>query len=172
MPDIKAQDAENEAKIPIQMAIPPSTKLNLRSTQLSFSLYKMENGKKVLEPSTIDSVWLNYSSITERNKSNTIYADITSADIPAEIGIKLVVRKDAGKGNGQVGNPTEPIILSEYPQPVITNIGSCYTGQGDHKGHLLLFSWVFMPGYNKDFSNFENLSNLSVQVIYTINSDE
>lgn len=169
---LKAQKEENEGKIPIQMAIPPSTKLNLRSTQLNFTLYKMKDGKKVLEPSTIDSVWLNYSSIVEKNTSNMIFANISSADLPAEVGIKIKIEKDVGQGQGQVGWPTEPIMLSEFPQPIITNIGSCFTGQGNLKGHLLIFSWDFKPGYDKEFSTLETASELSVQIIYTINTND
>lgn len=163
---------DNSSKIPIQMAIPPNTNLNLSSTLLNFSLYAIKDGKRVLHPSTIDSVWLNYSSIVEKNKSNTIYVNLASADIPAEISIKLKASYDAGQGNGQVGTPSETIILSEYPQPIITNVGSCFTGLGNQKGHLLVFSWVFNPDYDKEFSLLDENTAISVQVTYTINTNE
>lgn len=167
---IAAQKEDNTAKLPIQMAIPPGAKLSIGSSEIIFSIVK-EVGKP-LTPTTVDSVWLNYSSIVERNSTNIICANLASGDLPAEIGIRLKVGSDVGAGHGQVGKPTTPIYLSSSPQAIITDIGSCFTGQGDNKGHLLTFSWDLLPGYDPEFLKSEQMTNLRVKVIYTINSDE
>jgi hypothetical protein len=167
-----AQESENTAKLPVQMAIPPSAQLSMGSSELKFSLFTGEGKDRKLAPKTVDTVWINYSSVIVNNSTNTICASLATVDMPAEIAIKLSVGPDIGAGYGQVGRPTLPIYLSSSPQPIITDIGSCYTGQGNNKGHLLTFSWELKPGYDPDYIQSEMLSNLRIRVIYTINSDE
>ena len=167
-----AQNKENTAKMPVQMAIPPSAKLNMSSSDLRFSIFEGTGKDRKLASSIIDSVWMNYSSIIENNNPNSICASFNSEELPAEIAIKLIVKPDVGAGNGQVGTPNEPIYLSSFPQPILTNIGSCYTGQGNNKGHLLIFSWEIQSQYDSDILPEEYLSNLRVRVIYTFITGE
>ncbi|MDP4276360.1 MAG: hypothetical protein Q8914_01885 [Bacteroidota bacterium] len=167
-----AQQEDNTAKVPVQMAIPPSAKLSLAGSNLHFSIVKDKGTEQIISPTTVGKVWLNYSSIVETNTANTIFASLSVGNLPAEVTIKLVVSSDAGAGYGQVGTPTEPIYLSLDPQPIITNIGTCYTGQGDNKGHLLTYSWELLPNYDPNIFSKEDLANLQVGVIYTIVTDE
>jgi hypothetical protein len=167
-----AQQNINTTKLPVQMAIPPSAKLSMGSSELKFSLFQGEGKDRKLAPKTVDTLWINYSSVVVNNTTNTICASLASGDLPAEIAIKLKVGPDVGAGNGQVGKPTLPIYLSTAPQAIITDIGSCFTGQGNYKGHLLTFSWELKPGYDPDYIQNELLSHLRMRVIYTINSDE
>lgn len=167
-----AQEKDNTAKLPVQMAIEPSAKLSMGSSELNFSIFKMVGNKKELAPSTVDSIWLNYSSVIQNNTTNTISASLATGDLPAEVAIKLNVSSDAGAGYGQVGKPTMPVYLSTYPQSIITDIGSCYTGMGNNKGHLLSFTWELNKGYDLDVLKYEQISSLRIRVIYTINSDE
>ena len=171
-PPLYAQEKDNTAKLPVQMAIPPSAKLSMGSSELKFSLFKGEGKDRKLAPKTVDTVWINYSSVIVNNSTNMICASLASADLPAEIAIKLKVGPDVGAGYGQVGKPTIPIYLSTSPQAIITDIGSCYTGQGNNKGHLLTFTWEFKSDYDPDIIRNETLTNLRIRVIYTINSDE
>lgn len=154
------------------MAIAPSAKLSMGSSELKFSIFKMVGNNKVLAPSTVDTIWLNYSSVIQNNTTNTISASLATGDLPAEVAIKLSVGSDVGAGYGQVGKPTIPVFLSTYPQAIITDIGSCYTGMGNNKGHLLSFTWELNKGYDLDVLKYEQISSLRIRVIYTINSDE
>jgi hypothetical protein len=167
-----AQNKDNTAKMPVQMVIPPSAKLSMISSDLKFSIFEGKGKERKLASSVIDSVWMNYSSIIEYNNPNSICASFGPGDIPAEIAIKLTVKPDVGAGNGQVGTPGEPIYLSTFPQPIITNIGSCYTGQGNNKGHLLIFTWELQSKYDSDILPEEQLSNLKVRVVYTFITGE
>lgn len=167
-----AQEKVNTAKLPIQMAIPPSAKLSMGSSELRFSIVKDDGSGKNLAPTTVDTIWINYSSVIQNNTTNTISANLSSGDLPAEVAIKLTVGPDVGAGYGKVGNPTMPVYLNAFPQPIITDIGSCYTGLGNNKGHLLTFTWELLPGYDPEALLDEEMSNLRVRVIYTINSDE
>jgi hypothetical protein len=167
-------DDDNTTKVPVQMAIPPSAKLSLAGSDLGFAVAQgTGNGaQQILSPSTVGEVWINYSSVVEANTTNTIYASLSSDDLPPEVSIKLKIGKDAGAGNGQVGKPADPIILHSFPQPIISNIGSCYTGQGLKKGHQLTYSWDLKANYNPEVLTKEDLANLKVGVIYTIVNEE
>lgn len=169
---LQAQEKANTSKLPIQMAIPPSARLNMGSSELNFSIFKEVGSEKVMTPSTVDTIWLNYSSVIQNNTTNTISASLSTSDLPAEVSIKLRVSPDAGAGYGQVGVPAMPLFLSNYPQAIITDIGSCYTGSGSHKGHLLTFTWELNKGYDLEVLKYEQLTSLKIRVIYTINSDE
>jgi len=167
-----AQEKDNTAKLPVQMAIAPSAKLSMGSSELKFSIFQMVGNEKKLAPSTVDSIWLNYSSVIQNNTTNTISASLATGDLPAEVAIKVSIGQDVGAGYGQVGKPTMPVYLSTYPQAIITDIGSCYTGMGNNKGHLLSFTWELNRGYDLDVLKYEQISSLRIRVIYTINSDE
>lgn len=169
---IHAQDKGNSTKTPIQMAIPASAKLSMNSSDLRFSIFEGKGKDRKLASSIIDSVWINYSSIIENNNTISLCASIYSGDLPAEIAIKLRVKADVGAGNGQVGTPGEPIYLNSFPQSIITNIGSCYTGQGKNKGHLLIYSWELQSNYDSEILPEDQLTNLHLKVVYTFITGE
>jgi len=158
-------------KLPVQVAIPPIAKLNVSGTTLEFSIIGDDN-QQIKSPSTIGEIWLNYSSVVEPNTSNTIYASLTSKELPPEIIIRLSIGPNAGAGLGQTGTPTDPIVLTTFPQPIICNIGSCFTGQGTKKGHLLTYSWDLLPNADLEAMSKDELSNLKVGIMYTIVTNE
>lgn len=166
------QEDANTTKLPVQMAIPPSAKLSLSGSDMQLQLIKGSGTQQVLTPNAVGEIWINYSSVVEPNTTNTIYASLTTDELPPEIAIKLKVGKDVGAGQGQTGSPTIPIILSSNPQAIITNIGSCFTGQGINKGHLLSYSWDLLPNFDPEIIKKDDLNNLTVGVIYTIVTDE
>jgi len=159
------------AKFPVQLTIPPKASINLAGSEPDLSLINGKSTQQVLTPTSSSKTWINYSSVVERNSTNTICASLGSGNLPAEVLVKLRISEDAGAGSGNMGKPADPIVLSNYPQAIITDIGSCYTGQGVDKGHLLTYTWEYAPNYDpKDF-NVEELS-IEVSVIYTIVNNE
>ena len=80
----------------------------------------------------------------------------------------LTIGKDASAGVGTTGSPSGKVILSRYPQNIITDIGSCYTGRGINKGHQLFFSLV---GANGEQVTPEN-KDYRISVTYTITSTD
>lgn len=158
----------NTVKLPIMLGIPAKASINLIGSDLTFKFSPKNDGEiQTLTPSSAGKVWLNYSSIVEWGSSNSIYVSLGDGNVPAEVSIKLKIEKDAGVGSGQTGQPTDPITLSYSPQPIITNIGSCFTGKGEGKGHLLTYSWVLSPNYDPDLIKIEDLK-IVTSIIYTI----
>ncbi len=88
-------------------------------------------------------------------------------NIPAEINIKLKTDPYQGNGSGELGLPTNPVILSTFPQPIIVNIGSCYTGKGEGQGHKLTYSWELSPSYDPELLRVDELQ-IATDIIYTI----
>lgn len=60
----------------------------------------------------------------------------------------VFVSPDAGAGGGALGTPAGEITLTHYPQNLIINIGSCYTGAGVKKGRLIHYIWDNPESYD------------------------
>lgn len=167
---LSAQKA-NEVAMPVQLSLPTMASFSLAGENIRLSIVDGKGAEQIITPSTVGKMWLNYSSIVAWNSTNNICVSLSSGNLPAEIAIKLLAGPDLGAGSGKMGRPVGPVTLSNYPQVIIAGIGSCYTGQGINKGHLLTFSWSIRPDFESDILSLDNLE-LEVGVIYTIISDE
>lgn len=117
-----------------------------------------------------NDIWINYSSIlNSNNHTNRQLNAMIDGEIPDGLQLKLIASSDAGYGKGQVGIPTGEITLSSTKQEIISGIGSCYTGVGLNKGHLL----TYYLEMNNDglYSSLQNNSfNLTVK--FTLSDGE
>lgn len=118
------------------------------------------------EASTNNSIWLNYSSIVEKN-ANSISVSMDGDKLPEGVTIELVAGNDAGKGMGEVGQSTkEPVVLNAKAQTLISEIKNCYTGKGDGAGHQLTYSLKM----KQTSENYKALTSgsYSTTIYYTI----
>jgi hypothetical protein len=118
------------------------------------------------EASTNSSIWLNYSSIVEKN-ANSISVSMDGKDLPKGVTIELVAGKDAGNGMGEVGQSSnEPLVLDKKAQTLISGIKNCYTGTGEGAGHQLTYSLKM----NQTSENYKALASGSYDttIYYTI----
>lgn len=162
----------NSVDIPITISIPEVALVDFQGTSRLITANSPNDGQRsaeqVITQSTSDNTWLNYSSIVSPGASNYISVYISEGDLPPATFINLNIGDDVSEGKGATGNPSGEIILSRYPQNIITGIGSCYTGRGINKGHQLFFSLVgdntnlVIPG-NNDYR---------ISVTYTIATTE
>jgi len=166
-PFILLAQLKNEVDIPVNVHITPTANFNLVGADLKFSFVKGQGAEQIITPSTIGKMWINYSSVVEWNSTNSICISISSGNLPVEIILKLKVGPEAGFGVGKTGKSVGEIILNNYPQAIITEIGTCYTGQGLNRGHPLTFSWEFHPDQDSDILSIEEM-NIQVGVTYTI----
>jgi len=159
---VSAQD-NNVVQMPIKVSIPMVSLVGFAGSGAPNNI----SGKGAVQrvtPSTTDTTWINYSSVVDDNTTNSLSVNIISGNLPAQVVVKLNVGEDVGAGAGTMGKPVGKIILSEYPQTVITNIGTCYTGQGPKKGHPISYSWEGLESIDDDHTLIENLE---ISVIYT-----
>ncbi len=110
-----------------------------------------------------NSKWLNYTIlVTPPEPTFSISVEISSGT--ALDGLELRVEADhyTGLSGGQPGTPTGQIILTNEPQVLINNIGTCYTGAGINVGHRLTYSLII--------TNYSLLraSSLTINLTYTI----
>jgi len=109
--------------------------------------------------------WVNYSSVLASGQPERKVMASLSGNIPEGVKVLLVASPYSGEGKGKNGIPSGKKILSGEPTEIISNIGSCYTGNGVNNGHLLTFSLEVDEGKYEAIrhGDFENL-----RVTYTL----
>jgi hypothetical protein len=113
---------------------------------------------------TNSDIWINYSSIvgSKKEPSRDIMVQITAGSVPEGLQLTVAAGEDAGMGDGKMGKPLAPVVLSKISQKIITGVGSSYTGNGVAKGHQLTYSLALdekKGSYEKlDFDNSNTLA--------------
>lgn len=151
--------------MPVMVRISSFSLVDLAGSDKRTVFISGKGAEQIITPSTFDKTWLNYSSIVDGNSTNVITVNITYKNLPAEVSIKLNVGESMGTGAGKTGKPIGPIRLTNYPQDIIVDIGSCYTGRGIHNGHQLTYTWEWPSPYLIDQSA---LDDIEIAVTYTI----
>lgn len=169
-PSMVYSQNNNSVEVPLVLSIPPVSLINfaLDNNQVithSYSFLEPNNVEQIITPSTHDKTWLNYSSIVNKGATNYITVNISSGSLPADVSLRVIISEDVGFGSGSIGIPVGEITLSRYPQSIIVNIGSCFTGIGLNKGHRLTYVWDSPEGYQYEYGK-------NIAVTYTINSTE
>lgn len=164
----------NTAEMSISLNIPAIALLDFVVNGSQIITYGYSNSapnqvEQIITPTTSDHTWLHYSSIVESGMTNYITAHMSSGSLPADVSLNVLVGPDAGAGEGMKGTSIGQITLSSYPQNIITNIGSCYTGTGLNNGHHLTYIWENPESFNYRFY-YENGNFIAVT--YTITSTE
>jgi hypothetical protein len=163
--------SNDEAKHDVKVTINAHSLVGISSTnQIDLSPVAPEVAGEGLnfdtEKSTNSSIWLNYSSIVEKN-ANSISVSMDGDKLPEGVTIELVAGNDAGKGMGEVGQSSnKPVVLSKEAQTLISGIKNCYTGTGEGAGHQLTYSLKMKP----TTENYKALTSGSytTTILYTI----
>ena len=139
----------NTAEMAVTVSIPAVALIDFEGADRLITFNSPNQIEQVITPSTLNKTWLNYSSIVEDGSTNYITVHISSGSLPPESSVNLEIGEDAGAGAGTTGRPSTQLTLSRYPQNIITDIGSCYTGRGNEKGHQLTYSWINIDDYTE-----------------------
>jgi len=154
----------NEAGESVSYTLPSMAVLDIEGTAPSLTFTAPTAGSSVAAVTSSES-WINYSSVVEVLSTNKVTVSISAGTVPISTTLKVSAAPDAGNGNGAVGTPSSQLTLSGVAQDIITNIGSCYTGDGANSGHQLIYEWsVDADGY----SNLVSTSGNDITVTYTI----
>ena len=92
----------------------------------------------------------------------SVTAEITSGAISEGLQIQLQAGAYSGTGGGNPGIPAGNMILTNIPQVLISNIGTCNTGIGVNVGHQLTYT-LSISDYNSVKS-----SSSTVNILFTI----
>ena len=121
----------------------------------------------IVEENTNETLWINYSSaLPDGLNSRSVNAEISQGNLPEGISIFLEASSYSGTGKGNFGTPDGRVELSGNPQPIISGIGNCYTGNGVNNGHRLTFSIEI-----SDYSELYATGNAYYLVLYTISDN-
>ncbi|MCD6355338.1 MAG: hypothetical protein J7L95_07300 [Prolixibacteraceae bacterium] len=149
LPEIALVDIEPDGNNNIYFSITPSSE---------------SGGRPVVQENANETLSLNYTSaLASTQNSRSIVAEITRGNVPEGVLFYLEAATYSGIGRGQMGQPAGKIELSSQPRPIITGIGSCFTGDGVSNGHILHFS-IEIADYSKIYSVDES----NITVLYTI----
>ncbi|MBN1821848.1 MAG: hypothetical protein JXR31_14735 [Prolixibacteraceae bacterium] len=115
-------------------------------------------------------IWVNYSSIVGSSIPDRKVSAFVEGAIPDGVKLSVSASSYSGNGGGKLGTPVGKVFLSEQIQDVITNIGSCYTGDGVNNGHLLTYS-LELENEESGYAslNFDNSTTISIT--YTLSDN-
>jgi hypothetical protein len=115
-------------------------------------------------------IWVNYSSISKNGGISSRHLDaVVYGILPQGLHLKLLASADAGFGKGNIGSPTGVITLSDKEQPIISGIGSCFTGAGINKGHQLTY---FLEFNDENLYSVLEQTSINLTVTFTLSSGD
>lgn len=133
------------------------------SSNLSLNFTSSINPGAPLNQVTDNSKWLNYNIlVTPPEPGFSIAVSISSGTMMDGMELKVAAGSFTGTGGGQPGIPMGPVILTNVPQIIISNIGTCNTGQGVYLGHQLIYTLDI-----KDYSRIRG-SAPTINIVYSI----
>lgn len=121
-------------------------------------------GEPVVQHVYNESVWINYTSAIRQNGNRrSINAQVSEGTIPDGISFYVQASVPSVFGSTSQGNPVGKVQIGRQPHPIITGIGSCFTGDGVGKGHELTYFLEI-----SDFNQIKSIENQVFTVLYTI----
>ena len=169
-PDYSFSQSDSYEKT-VSFSIPPIALLDVEpeinnSVIFSVSPSTESGSSPQIQQIAGEALWINYSSALEGQQiSRSVVAQISSGMISGGFVLKVEASEYQGSGSGQLGNSTGEISLTDQPQAVITDVGNCFTGNGQNNGHLLNYSIEV-----SDFSEF-SADEFYFTILYTISDN-
>jgi hypothetical protein len=100
--------------------------------------FSRPSGSGALKQNIVDdSQWLNFTTLVNINDpAITITVQIVSGTLPPGIELEIEALPYKGLSKGNHGVPSK-IKVSNIPKALISNIGTCYTGNSRNEGYQL-----------------------------------
>lgn len=171
---INAQDT-NSANHNIVIGVPNVALLDIESgganndINMSFAV-PAEAGLPITPVADNNTLWLNYSSIKKTSTYSRTVAVSLGTVIPG-VAIKVTAAAHTGGGAGTFGLTSGQVTLTTAAQPILTGIGSAWTGDGNTNGHQLTYNVSYGgAGTGPGTANYADLvvNSNTVVVTYTL----
>ncbi len=121
-------------------------------------------GSPVIKQRTNQELWINYSSALGRfSQYRSIVAQVADGNLPQGLDLYVSATDYSGNGDGHIGMSTGRVKLSADPRPIVTGIGSAYTGNGIGNGHRLSFE-IDISQMEKVIAN----ESIDFTILYTL----
>jgi hypothetical protein len=122
-----------------------------------------------VSPAAAGEKYLQYTSIVALGETRTITAEIDESDLPPGTTLFVAATAAAG-GKGSLGNAGAEIDLNDDAQPIITSIGSGYTGTGGADGVQLTYRLSINDGQEGMLA--AAAGDYTIEVTYTLTAGE
>lgn len=161
-----------EKELEVSFTIPPIALLDIEpaiNNAIYFSVSpSIESGASPqIQNVSNETLWLNYSSaLSSIHGSRKIVAQITGGKLPDGFKLNVEAAQYRGNGKGTMGHSAGKVALTNQPQAIISEVGNCYTGDGEGNGHSLTFS-IEVNDYSKISSDDET----AFTILYTISDN-
>ncbi|MDX8338299.1 hypothetical protein SLH46_03820 [Draconibacterium sp. IB214405] len=135
----------DEESVSVGFRIPEAALIDIEFAGNGFIEFELlpaaEPGSSPVMKQTVDQeLWINYSSALGKFSQNrSIVAQVTGAELPTGLDLYIQANEYTGTGSGETGVSAGRVMIGSDPRPVITGIGSAYTGNGIGNGHRLNF---------------------------------
>jgi hypothetical protein len=156
----------------ITISIPEVALLDLKSSTSSSAIAlnaiaPTEAGNSLdFSSATNSDIWLNYTSVIGSSKPSRKVSAFIEGTIPEGVVINVTASNYTGNGRGRNGTPVGNVRLSNNMQDIVTNIGSCYTGNGPNNGHRLTYKMdLDNSGSSYEKLKYDQSANISITYI-------
>lgn len=129
----------NQISTHFTITIQAASVIRVVPNTVTLSLTPLVAGGPVVNDLNDDSYLRVTSILAGQNANKNVQANISMGSVPSGTVLKLAA-SPCTTGSGKFGT-TSSIILSNTAQPIITGIGSCYTGDGPSEGYNLTYRW-------------------------------
>jgi len=161
-----------EGEINVSFSLPPVALVDIEpdvNNSIHFTvLPASESGASPqIRRTTSQALWLNYSSaLANPQNTRSIVAEISGGGLPEGVSLNVEASGHKGMGDGEFGQPAGKVELGNQPKAIITNVGNCFTGDGEGNGHQLTFSIEVA-----DYSKISAADETSFTILYTLSDN-
>lgn len=135
----KAVDT-NVASSTLTLGVPEVSLLRANGGVITLSLQHQDAGMSI-ETSKSDSTTRLLVSSVITSATRTLSAKITAGTIPSGTLLKLIAMQPNASFVGTSGSLAAQVTLDATDRPVVTGIGTCYSGTGASDGYPLKFTY-------------------------------
>jgi len=130
----------NVATSTLTLGVPEVSLLKTSAGIISLTLSQRNAGESV-DPVKSDSTARLLVSSVITSATRTLSAKITAGTVPAGTQLQLIAKSPNANFVGTSGTLGSAITLDATDRPLITGIGTCYSGTGASDGYQLKFTY-------------------------------
>jgi hypothetical protein len=156
----------NVATSTLTLGVPEVSLLHTNGGVISLTLQHQDAGMSI-ETSKSDSTTRLLVSSVITSATRTLSAKITSGSVPTGTLLKLIAMQPNASFVGTSGSLGAQITLDATDRPLVTGIGTCYSGTGASDGYPLKFTYA-LDSNPATYGNLRATSGTSVVVTLTL----
>lgn len=154
----------NVATSTLTLGVPEVSLLKTSSGIISLTLAQRSAGESI-DPTKSDSTARLLVSSVITSATRTLSAKITAGTVPPGTMLQLAAKAPNANFVGTSGTIGSAVTLDATDRPVITGIGTCYSGTGASDGYPLKFTY----GLDSNPATYGNLrATTGVQIVVTL----